>query len=45
MITVYAVKEAHLPLDANAAGALVGFTLNFNALATAHVTGRYGRPK
>jgi Raf kinase inhibitor-like YbhB/YbcL family protein len=45
VITVYAVKEAHLPLDANASGALVGFTLHFNALATAHVTGRYGRPK
>ena len=45
VLTVYAVKVAHLPLDASSSGALVGFTLHFNALATAHVTGRYGRPK
>ncbi len=45
IITVYAVKVAHLPLDANSSGARVGFNLHFNALATARVTGRYGRPK
>jgi hypothetical protein len=45
IVTVYAVKVAHLPLDADASGAKVGFNLHFNALATARVTGRYGRPK
>lgn len=44
IITVYAVKVAHLPLDASSSGALVGFTLHFNTLATARITGRYGRP-
>jgi Raf kinase inhibitor-like YbhB/YbcL family protein len=44
VITVYAVKVAHLPLDASSSGSLVGFTLHFNTLATARITGRYGRP-
>ena len=43
--TVYAVKQAHLALDAEFAGAVVGFALHFNTLATARVTGRYGRAK
>jgi Raf kinase inhibitor-like YbhB/YbcL family protein len=43
--TVYAVKQAHLALDAESAGAVVGFALHFNTLATARVTGRYGRAK
>jgi Raf kinase inhibitor-like YbhB/YbcL family protein len=44
-LTVYALKVAHLPLDANASGARVGAVLNAAALATARVTGRYGRPR
>ncbi len=44
-ITVYAVKVAKLPLDAEASGATVGFVLHFNTLATARLVGRYGRPQ
>lgn len=44
-ITVYAVKVAKLPLDQHSSGALVGYFLHFNSLATAQVVGRYGRPK
>lgn len=45
-ITVFAVKVAKLPdLDAQSSGALVGFLLHFNTLATARITGLYGRPK
>jgi Raf kinase inhibitor-like YbhB/YbcL family protein len=43
-ITVFAVKVATLPLDANASGAMVGFLLHFNTLGTARLVGRYGRP-
>jgi len=43
ILTVYAVKEAKLPLDANSSGALVGYVLHFNTLAEAHTMGRYGR--
>lgn len=43
IVTVYAVKVAKLPLDANSSGALVGFMLHSNTLAEAHVMGRYGR--
>lgn len=42
-ITVFALKTATLPLDAQASGAMVGFMLHFNSLATARVTGQYGR--
>ena len=44
-ITVFAVKVARLPLDANASGALVGFMLHFNTLASTEMVGTYGRPK
>jgi Raf kinase inhibitor-like YbhB/YbcL family protein len=44
VITVFAVKAATLPLDAQASGALVGFLLHFNTLGTARITGTYGRP-
>ncbi len=44
-LTVYALKVAHLPLDADASGAKVGAMLNADALATAQVTGHYGRPR
>ncbi len=44
VVTVYAVKLAHLPLDADASAAKVGFMLHFNSLAAARITGRYGRP-
>lgn len=43
IITVYAVKVAKLPLDAQSSGALVGFTLHFNTIASTHLTGHYGR--
>lgn len=43
-ITVYALKVPHLDVDANSSGALVGFMLHFNTLATARITGHYGRP-
>jgi Raf kinase inhibitor-like YbhB/YbcL family protein len=44
-ITVFAVKVAKLPLDADASGATVGFVLHFNTLATTRIVGRYGRPQ
>ncbi len=44
-ITVYAVKVAKLPLNANSSGAVVGFNLRFNTLAKGQVVGRYGRRK
>jgi Raf kinase inhibitor-like YbhB/YbcL family protein len=44
-ITVYALKVAKLSLDAGASGAMVGFNLRANALATAKIVGRYGRSK
>ncbi len=44
-ITVFAVKVAKLPLDQHASGALVGFVLHFNTLATAEMVGTYGRSK
>lgn len=43
-ITVFAVKTPKLELDAQSSGALVGFTLHFNTLGTAQITGLYGRP-
>ena len=44
-ITVYAVKVAKLPLDAESSGARVGFDLHFNTLATGRVTGLFAQPK
>jgi phosphatidylethanolamine-binding protein (PEBP) family uncharacterized protein len=44
VITVYALKTPHLTLDAHSSGALVGFMLHANALATTHIIGHYGRP-
>lgn len=43
-ITVYAVKVAKLPLDQKSTGDAIGFTLHFETLATARLTGLYGRP-
>jgi len=40
--TVWALKVAKLPVDANASGAMVGFMLNANALAKAQLTATYG---
>lgn len=42
-ITVFAVKTAKLPLNAQSSGALVGFLLHFNTLGTARLMGTYGR--
>lgn len=44
-ITVYAVKVAKLPLNAESSGALVGYELHFNTLAKTHLVGLYGRKK
>ena len=44
-ITVFAVKVAQLPLNAESSGGMVGFVLHFNTLATAQTVGLYGRPK
>jgi Raf kinase inhibitor-like YbhB/YbcL family protein len=44
-ITVYAVKVAKLPLDANSSGAVVGFNLHFNTLAKGQIVGLFGRKK
>jgi len=44
-VTVYALKLAKLPLDANASGAMVGYYLHFNTLAEAHLIGLFGRKK
>lgn len=40
---VFALKTDKIDLDSNASGALVGFMLNANKLATASMTARYGR--
>lgn len=43
IFTVFALKTDKLDLDASASGALVGYMLNANKLATASFTARYGR--
>lgn len=43
VITVYALKTEKLDLPENATAAMVGFNLNANKVATAKVTGTYGR--
>jgi len=40
---VFALKTDKIDLDGNASGALVGFMLNANKLATTSYTARYGR--
>ena len=45
IVTVFAVKVAKLPLEAQSSGAMVGFMLRANSLATAATMGRYGRPR
>jgi Raf kinase inhibitor-like YbhB/YbcL family protein len=42
-ITVFALKTDRLDVPGNATSAYIGFNLNANKLATARVTGRYGR--
>src|SRR5579862_5743444 len=44
-ITVFAVKIAKMPLDAESSGARVGFQLHYNMLAKAQVVGLLGVPK
>jgi Raf kinase inhibitor-like YbhB/YbcL family protein len=41
--TVWALKVDKLPIDENAAGAMVGFMVNANALGKARLTATYGR--
>ncbi|MBK1841726.1 YbhB/YbcL family Raf kinase inhibitor-like protein [Azospirillum sp. YIM B02556] len=43
VVTVHALKTDHLPLAADASGAMVGFNLNAASLAKATLTARYGR--
>ena len=45
IVTVYALKVPKLPLDAQSSGAVVGFMVHANALASASAMGRYGRPR
>ncbi len=42
-ITVFALKTDKLDMPGNATSAFVGFNLNANKLATARITGLYGR--
>ena len=42
-ITLYAIPEGVLPLDANSSGAMVGFYANAMALERATLTVTYGR--
>jgi len=43
IFTVYALKTDKIDLDASATGALVGYMLNANKIASASFTARYGR--
>jgi Raf kinase inhibitor-like YbhB/YbcL family protein len=43
VFTVFAVKEASLPVDADTSAAIVGFHLHFNTLEKAALTGKFGR--
>jgi len=45
MITVYALKTPHLPLDARSSPAQVSVQLRGNVLAAAQIIGNYGRPR
>lgn len=43
IFTVHALKTDHLPLDAQASGAMVGYFLKANSLGTASFTAYFGR--
>lgn len=43
IFTLYALKEARLPLDETASGAMVGFMLRANMIEQATLTATYGR--
>ena len=43
IFTIHALREAKLNVDADASGALVGFTANAHRIASASFTARYGR--
>jgi Raf kinase inhibitor-like YbhB/YbcL family protein len=43
MFTLFAVKEASLPVNADTSAAVVGFNLHFNTLEKAALTGKFGR--
>jgi Raf kinase inhibitor-like YbhB/YbcL family protein len=43
VFTVFAVKEASLPVNADTSAAIVGFQLHFNTLAKAAITGKFER--
>jgi Raf kinase inhibitor-like YbhB/YbcL family protein len=43
IITLHAVDVEKLPLDKNTSAAVVGFNLHYHTIATATLTGLYGR--
>ena len=43
VVTVTALKVAHLPLPAEPSGAMVGFMVSANRLGSASLTATYGR--
>jgi Raf kinase inhibitor-like YbhB/YbcL family protein len=43
VFTVFAVKEASLPVNADTSAAIVGFYLHFNTLEKAALTGQFQR--
>lgn len=43
IFTLYAIKQAKLPLDKDSSGAMVGFTLNANMIAKQTLTATFGR--
>jgi hypothetical protein len=44
-ITIFAVKTAKLPVDAESSGAVVGFNLHFNTLGKAQLVATFAKPK
>ena len=43
MFTLFAVRQAALPVNADTSAAIVGFQLHFNTIAKATMTGLFGR--
>jgi len=44
VFTLYAIKEAKLPLNKDASGAMVGYMTNANSIAKLSITAMFGRP-
>ena len=43
IITLYAIKEAKLPLNKDSSGAMVGYTINANTIEKLSITAMFGR--